>query len=243
MNELQGRIALVTGASRGIGRATALALAQAGCDVAVGYQRAAIEAAEVVAEIHALKCRAMSVQADVADPHEAARAVREVEEGLGPIGVLVNNAGINASKPLAEITPKDWTHTISINLSSAFYVTQAVLPSMRARKWGRIIMLSSIAAQTGGVIGPHYAASKAGLIGLMHSYANLLAKEGITANAIAPALIETDMIKGNEAIKPTLIPLGRFGKAGEVASVAALLAMNGYVTGQTITVNGGWHMS
>ena len=114
---------------------------------------------------------------------------------------------------------------------------------MRARQWGRIIMLSSIAAQTGGVIGPHYAASKAGLIGLMHSYANLLAKEGITANAIAPALIETDMIKGNEAIKPTLIPLGRFGKAGEVASVAALLAMNGYVTGQTISVNGGWHMS
>jgi 3-oxoacyl-[acyl-carrier protein] reductase len=185
----------------------------------------------------------MSVQADVADPREAARTVREVEEGLGPIGVLVNNAGINASKPLAEITPEDWVHTISINLSSAFYVTQAVLPSMRARQWGRIIMLSSIAAQTGGVIGPHYAASKAGLIGLMHSYANLLAKEGITANAIAPALIETDMIKGNEAIKPTLIPLGRFGKAGEVASVAALLAMNGYVTGQTISVNGGWHMS
>ena len=136
MNELQGRIALVTGASRGIGRATALALAQAGCDVAVGYQRAATEAAEVVAEIHALKCRAMSVQADVADPREAARTVREVEEGLGPIGVLVNNAGISASKPLAEITPEDWAHTISINLSSAFYVTQAVLPSMRARQWG-----------------------------------------------------------------------------------------------------------
>jgi 3-oxoacyl-[acyl-carrier protein] reductase len=243
MNELQGRIALVTGGSRGIGRATALALAQAGCDVAVGYQRAAEEAAEVVAEIRVLKCRAISVQANVAEPREAARTVREVEEGLGPIGVLVNNAGISAKKPLAEITPEDWTHTISINLSSAFYVTQAVLPSMRARQWGRIIMLASIAAQTGGVIGPHYAASKAGLIGLMHSYASLLAKEGITANAIAPALIETDMIKGNEAIKPTLIPLGRFGKAGEVASVVTLLAMNGYVTGQTISVNGGWHMS
>ena len=104
-------------------------------------------------------------------------------------------------------------------------------------------MLSSIAAQTGGVIGPHYAASKAGLIGLTHSYANLLAKEGITCNAIAPALIDTDMIRGKEGIQPGLIPIGRFGSADEVASVAVLLASNGYITGQTINVNGGWYMS
>ena len=108
---------------------------------------------------------------------------------------------------------------------------------------GAIIMLSSIAAQTGGVIGPHYAASKAGLIGLTHSYASLLAKEGITCNAIAPALIDTDMIRGNEGIKPDLVPIGRFGTCDEVADVAVLLAGNGYITGQTINVNGGWYMS
>ena len=114
---------------------------------------------------------------------------------------------------------------------------------MRERKWGRLIYMSSVAAQIGGVIGPHYAASKAGLIGLMHGYASQLAKEGITANAIAPALIETDMLKGNDAITPDKIPLGRFGQPDEVSSVAVMLAGNGYVTGQTINVNGGWYMS
>ncbi len=124
------------------------------------------------------------------------------------------------------------TKTIRVNLSSAFHVTQAALPGMRARKWGRIVILSSVAAQLGGVIGPHYAASKAGLIGLAHSYAAILAKEGITSNAIAPALIETDMIRHNPAIKPTLIPIGRFGAVDEVSSVAVMLAGNGYITGQ-----------
>ena len=160
-----------------------------------------------------------------------------------PIGILVNNAGINPVKPLDQITAEDWDETIRVNLSSAFHVTQAALPGLRTRKWGRIIIMSSIAAQTGGVIGPHYAASKAGLIGLAHSYAAMLAKEGITSNVIAPALIETDMIKGNPAIKPTLIPIGRFGTVDEVSSIAVMLAGNGYITGQTINVNGGWYMS
>ena len=114
---------------------------------------------------------------------------------------------------------------------------------MRAAKWGRIINLSSVAAQTGGVIGPHYAASKAGIIGLTHSYAALLAKEGITVNAIAPALIETDMIRDNPRATPALIPVGRFGTVEEVADVVVTLATNGYITGQTINVNGGWYMS
>jgi 3-oxoacyl-[acyl-carrier protein] reductase len=114
---------------------------------------------------------------------------------------------------------------------------------MRQRRWGRIIVLSSVAAQLGGVIGPAYAASKAGLIGLVHSYASLLAKEGITANAIAPALIETDMIKGAPAITPDRIPIGRFGQPGEIAEIAVMLARNAYVTGQTINANGGWYMS
>jgi 3-oxoacyl-[acyl-carrier protein] reductase len=114
---------------------------------------------------------------------------------------------------------------------------------MRQRKWGRIINLSSVAAQLGGVIGPHYAASKAGAIGLTHSYASLLAKEGITANAIAPALIETEMITSNPKARPDLVLMGRFGKVEEVADVVVMLACNGYITGQTISVNGGWYMT
>lgn len=124
-----------------------------------------------------------------------------------------------------------------------FLVTQAVLPGMRSRRWGRIINLSSVAAQLGGVVGPHYAASKAGVLGLTHSYATLLAKEGITANAIAPALIGTEMVTQNPNARPDLIPLGRLGTVEEVAGVAVMLASNGYITGQTINVNGGWYMS
>jgi 3-oxoacyl-[acyl-carrier protein] reductase len=126
---------------------------------------------------------------------------------------------------------------------SLLLVTQAVLSGMRSAGWGRIINLSSVAAQTGGVVGPHYAASKAGLIGVTHSYASRFAKEGITANAIAPALVETDMIHGNPNVRPDLIPVGRFGAVDEVAGVAVMLARDGYVTGQTINVNGGWCMS
>src|SRR5260221_164859 len=162
---------------------------------------------------------------------------------LGPIGILVNNAGINPVKSFDRITVEDWDETIRVNLSSAFHVTQAALPGLRTRKWGRIIIMSSVAAQIGGVIGPHYAASKAGLIGLAHPYAAMLANEGITSNVIAPALIGTDMIKDNPAIKPTLIPIGRFGTVDEVSSIAVMLAGNGYITGQTINVNGGWDMS
>jgi 3-oxoacyl-[acyl-carrier protein] reductase len=166
-----------------------------------------------------------------------------VESSLGSIDILVNNAGINPAYPLDDIGLAEWNQVITTNLTSSFLVSQAVIPGMRERHWGRLIMLSSVAAQTGGVIGPHYAASKAGMLGLVHSYANLLAREGITANAIAPALIETDMIRGNDKIKPTLIPIGRFGRAEEVAQAAVMLACNGYITGQTINLNGGWYMS
>jgi 3-oxoacyl-[acyl-carrier protein] reductase len=124
-----------------------------------------------------------------------------------------------------------------------FLVTQAVLPPMRKQRWGRIINLSSVAAQLGGIIGPHYAASKAGAIGLTHSYASLLAKEGITVNAIAPALIETDMITSNPKARPDITPVGRFGTVEEVAGIAVMLARNAYMTGQTISVNGGWYMT
>lgn len=243
MDDLSGKVALVTGASRGIGRAIAEELARAGCDVVVNYRRTEMGARAVVAEIESLGRRAIAVQADVSHPAEASGLVREVESTFGPIGILVNNAGISQLHPLETISVEDWHTVINTNLTSAFLVTQAALPAMRARRWGRIIMLSSVAAQTGGVIGPHYAASKAGMLGLMHSYAAMLAKEGITANAIAPALVETDMIRNNPNIRPDLLPVGRFGTIDEVADATLMLARNGYITGQTINVNGGWYMS
>jgi len=142
------------------------------------------------------------------------------------------------------LTLQDFMECINVNLTSAFLATQAALPIMIERNFGRIINISSIAAQLGGVIGPHYAASKAGMLGLTHSYAAILSKYGgITSNAIAPALIETNMVWNNANAKPTLIPLGRFGKTDEVSDVVLLLATNGYITGQTINVNGGWYMS
>lgn len=240
---LDGKIALVTGGSRGIGRATALALAKAGAHVGVNYRTRAAEAEAVCAEIKAVGGRAMSIQADVSVAEEAAGMVRQVSEALGPVAILVNNAGISRLQPFDRISERDWDEVLAVNLKSMFLVTQAVLPGMRAAKWGRIINLSSVAAQTGGVIGPHYAASKAGIHGLTHSYASLVAKEGITVNVIAPALIETDMMRDNPRATPALIPVGRFGTVDEVAEVVVMLATNGYITGQTINVNGGWYMS
>jgi 3-oxoacyl-[acyl-carrier protein] reductase len=243
MTDLKGRVALVTGGSRGIGRSIALALAGAGACVAVNYRVEAEAAAEVVRAITGAGGAAVALQADVADPAAVTGLVAGAEAALGPVDILVNNAGVIIKSPLDALTAGVWDDTLRINLSSAFHMTQAVLPGMRARRWGRIIMLSSVAAQTGGVVGPHYAASKAGLIGLAHSYASLLAKEGITANTISPALIDTDMVRTNPAATPALIPIGRFGAADEVASIAVLLASNGYITGQTFNVNGGWYMS
>ncbi|MCK6254070.1 3-oxoacyl-ACP reductase family protein [Pseudomonas fragi] len=243
MDSLENKVALVTGASRGIGRETALSLARAGCDVAVNCVKSIDEANQVVAEIAALGRRACVVLADVTQADQVAQMVEQVQEKLGAISILVNNAGMTRIQPLDQITEADWNQVMTANLTSTFLVSQAVLPAMRKAKWGRLIMLSSVAAQLGGVIGPHYAASKAGMIGLVHSYAHMLAKEGVTANAIAPALIETDMIRGNPNIRPDLLPVGRFGQADEVAETVVLLARNGYMTGQTVNINGGWYMS
>lgn len=243
MNDLQGKVALVTGASRGIGRAAAVALARAGADVAINFRARADDARAVEAEIRALGHRAAAIQADVSVTTDLLRLVAETEGALGPIDILVNNAGIARPQPVEEITESDWDDLIRTNLTSCFLLTQAVLPAMRARQWGRIINLSSVAAQVGGVVGPHYAASKAGMHGLTHYYANRFAKEGITANTIAPALIETEMVTANLNAKPTLIPVGRFGTIEEVGEIVVLLARNGYITGQTINVNGGWYQS
>ena len=243
MDDITNKVALVTGASRGIGRAIAVALAEAGADVAVHYHTKQAEAEQVADEVRRLGRRAVVVQADVSAPQQAQSLAERVERELGPVDILVNNAAIGQPMPLDEIDLDLWNTTLATNLTSAFVLTQAVVPGMRQRRWGRIINLSSVAAQVGGVIGPHYAASKAGILGLTHSYAKLLAKEGITANAIAPALVKTDMVRNNPNARPDIIPVGRFGLVEEVSSVVVMLARNGYITGQTINVNGGWHMS
>lgn len=243
MQALHDKVALVTGGSRGIGAAAALALAKAGANVAVNYRCRNEEAEKVCSAIRASGGHAISLAADVSKSAAVAEMITRVQAELGPVGILINNAGIARPQPIDQISEADWDELIDVNLKSAFLVTQAVLPEMRRARWGRIINLSSVAAQFGGVVGPHYAASKAGMIGLTHSYANLLAKEGITVNAIAPALIETEMVTSNLRAQPELIPLGRFGEVREVAEVVMMLATNGYITGQTINVNGGWYMS
>jgi len=236
---LSQKAALVTGSSRGIGRAIAIALARAGARIVVHYRARAAEAGAVRDQIHAIGVECAVVQADVSRPGEIERLAREA----GAIDILVNNAGIARPQRLEEITEADWDEVVDTNLKSCFLLTQAVLPGMRARRWGRIINLSSVAAQAGGVVGPHYAASKAGMHGLTHYYASRLAKEGITVNAIAPALIETEMVTSNLNATPERIPVGRFGAVEETAGVAVMLAENAYITGQTINVNGGWYMS
>jgi 3-oxoacyl-[acyl-carrier protein] reductase len=241
---LTGRIALVTGGSRGIGKAIAVALAQAGANVALSYRSREEEAEEVVRAIQVSGRHAVALQADVGSAASIDALVKTTMDRLGPVDVLVCNAGVGQPAKLDELTQTLWDETLNVNLRSAFLLTQAVVPGMRSRKFGRLIYLSSTAAQVGGIVGPHYAASKAGLLGLMHSYASQLAKEGITANAICPALVETEMLTDNpRAPKPESLPVGRFGRPEEAAEVALMLAQNAFITGQTLQVNGGVYMT
>jgi 3-oxoacyl-[acyl-carrier protein] reductase len=243
MADLKNRVALVTGASRGIGAGIAIALAEAGAHVAVNYRYQVDAANSVCEEIARMRRRAVAVQGDVSVPAEVKRMIARVEAQLGGIDILVNNAAIAHPRQLEEITEAEWDEVLTVNLKSVFLVTQAVIGGMRQRNWGRIINLSSVAAQTGGAVGAHYAASKAGIIGLTHSCASAFVNQGITVNAIAPALILTDMVTSNPNASAALIPMGHFGSVGDVASVAVMLATNDYMTGQTISVNGGWYMS
>ncbi len=242
MENLNGKVALVTGGGRGIGRAIAVALARAGCDVAVSYRERRDDAASAADEIRKSGRKAAVLRADVSRSADVAGLARAAESELGPIDILVNNAGALRIQKMEEIREEDWNEMLAVNLTSCFLMTQAVLPGMRARRWGRVINLSSVAGQAGSVIGLHYAAAKAGMIGLTKSYARLLAKEGVTVNVISPALVATEMVVGNPAVKPDMIPMGRFGDVGEVADVAVMLARNGFITGQTIGVNGGLHL-
>lgn len=240
MIDFAGRVALVTGGSRGIGRAAAVALARHGADVAVNYRQAADGAAATVREIEALARRAVPVQADVSQAAEIEAMVARVAEALGPVDILVNNAGQARRQDIDEITEADWDAMMAVNLKSVFLVTRAVLPHMRAQRWGRIVNVSSGAARTGGSVGIHYTASKGGMDALSRAYAARLVGDGITVNIVAPSLIDTDMIPDKESVARR-IPVGRLGTAEECADAIVLCAGTGYMTGQTVLLNGGRH--
>ncbi len=236
---LPERVALVTGGDRGIGRAIALALASTGAHVAIGFRSRERDADAVRTEIQALGRRAVAVRADLAVDADVTRLVSETSSALGEIDILVANAGIGEAADVESLDIGLFDRTLAVNLRAPFIATQAVLPGMRRRRFGRILYVSSTAAQVGGIVGPHYAASKAALVGLAHGYAVRLASEGITANVIAPALVETEMITSNPRARPDRVPIGRYGRPEEVAQLAVAVVSNGYVTGQTFQVNGG----
>jgi 3-oxoacyl-[acyl-carrier protein] reductase len=236
--DLNNSIALVTGASRGIGAAIAIALAEAGAAVAVNYRERTSEAEAVVTEIKRKGGRAIAIAADVSQAAAVAKMVDQIGSALGGIDILVNNAGVAIVRGVDDLTEADFDQTIAVNLKSAFLCTQAVVPAMRAKKWGRIVNISSGAARGAGAIGVHYNASKAGMEGLTRGYAARLVKEGITVNSVAPTLIETDMMRGRSDLARN-IPLGRLGQPDEVAQAVLMVLGNDYMTGQTIVLNGG----
>lgn len=242
-SDLKNKVVLITGASRGIGSAIAIEFAKFGSKVIVNYNQNHSEADKTLSEIKKYTDNCMKIQADVSVSNDVKNMISSIQKKLGSVDILVNNAAIAETRTIDTITEEDWDRTININLKSVFLVTQSVVDSMRNNKWGRIINISSTAVQLGGIIGPHYTASKAGIIGLTHAYSSLLVTEGITVNAIAPALIETEMIAGNKNANPERIPVKRFGTTDEVSKVAIMLAQNGYITGQTINVNGGLYYS
>jgi 3-oxoacyl-[acyl-carrier protein] reductase len=241
--DLDKRVALVSGASRGIGRSIAIALAGAGASVVVNYRERRDEAVALVRSIESGGGRAIAAGADVSVARDVQAMMATIEAELGPVDILVNNAGIAPRRSLEEIGEADFDHAIAVNLKSAFLCTQAVLPHMRAQGWGRIVNISSVAgraAQAASGISVMYNASKAGLEGLTRGYAARLAAAGVTVNAVAPGLIETDMgMPLIEAGAAAAIPVGRSGTGEEVAQVAMLLVRDGFITGQTIAVNGG----
>lgn len=241
MSELKSRVALVTGSSRGIGKAVALALAEAGAVVAVNYREREDDAGAVAEAIRKRGGHAAVFGADVSLSAQVHRMVHEVERQLGPVDILVNNAGMAMARGLDEITEEDFDRTVASNLKSVFLCTQAVLPGMRARRWGRIVNVSSIGARIGaGSVSVAYGASKAGLEGLTRAYALRLAPEGVTVNAVAPGLVDTEMGKPLIAAGVAArIPVGRAGTGDEIAQAVMFLVDNGYMTGQTIAINGG----
>lgn len=235
---LNGHTALVTGGSRVIGAAIVRSLAEAGAAVAINYRERASDANTLATAIGDAGGRVITIAADVSRSDAVTQMVQRVTSDLGPIDILINNAGIAITRGIDDLSEADFDQTIAVNLKSVFLCTRTILPAMRAKGWGRIVNISSGAARGAGSIGPHYNASKAGIEGLTRGYAARLVKEGITVNAVAPSLIETDMMKGQPNLV-SRIPVGRFGRADEVAQAVMMLLGNPYMTGQTVAMSGG----
>ena len=242
---LAGRVALVTGASGGIGRALADRLAAAGADLALAYGRHRDGAEAGAADARNRGRRALLVEGDLADPEAPGRVIDHVESQLGPVEVLVANAGLGVQRAWDEVDPELWDATMAVNVRAPFLMAQRVLPGMLERGFGRILFVSSVAALTGGVIGPHYAASKAALHGLTHHLASRVAARGVTVNAIAPALVAgTGMLPvdpDHPGEPPVPIPVGRLGRPDEVADLSMAIVTNAYLTSKVIALDGGIH--
>ena len=245
--ELTDKVAVITGGSRGIGRATALALAEAGAQVVVNYARSSTAADEVVAAITVAGGSAIAVQADVSDVAQAESLIKAATDQWGRVDVLVNNAGITRDTLLLRMKPEDWQAVINLNLSGVFYCTRAVSKLMLKQRSGRIINVASVAGLMGNPGQANYSAAKAGVIGFTKTVAKEMAPRGITVNAIAPGFIKTDMTEDLPNTEDILkyIPLARYGEAAEVAGLIRFLAADpaaAYITGQVMTIDGGMVM-
>ncbi|MFZ1780069.1 MAG: 3-oxoacyl-[acyl-carrier-protein] reductase [Enterococcus aquimarinus] len=239
--DLKGKVTFITGSTRGIGLAIAKAFAQAGANIVLNG-RSAISA-ELIAEIEAFGVKCIGVSGDISDFEEAGRMIQETQEKLGPITILINNAGITNDKLMLRMKPEEFDQVLKINLVGTFNMTQQVLKKMLKQREGAIINLSSVSGLIGNVGQANYAASKAGVVGFTKSVAREVAPRGITCNAIAPGFIQTDMTdvlsdKVKEQVTQN-IPLQRFGQVEDIAQTAIFLAKNPYITGQVINVDGG----
>jgi 3-oxoacyl-(acyl-carrier-protein) reductase len=243
--KLTGRTALVTGGSRGIGRAIALALAEEGADVAVNYVSSEAAARDVIASITKMGRRAMPAQADVSDFPDTFRMAQNVLKEFGHLDILVNNAGINSDKTFVKMDHASWRKVLSINLDGVFNCTKVFVDQMLSQNYGRVVNITSVIGQIGNFGQANYAASKAGVAAFTKSLAKELAGKGVTVNAVAPGFIETEMITGiPDKVKNRLldqIPLKRFGSAEEVArAVCYIVSSDGdYITGAELSINGG----
>jgi 3-oxoacyl-[acyl-carrier protein] reductase len=239
---LTGRAALVTGASGGIGQAIARRLAAEGTNLALGYGANAEPVQALAAKIVSEGGKAFAIGADLSRPGAPGDLIRSAEELVGPVELLVSNAGLGRRQALEEISGEDFDEMLAVNLRAPFLLAQHAVPAMRERGFGRILFISSVAAFTGGIVGPHYAASKAGLHGLTHFLAPRLARSGVTVNALAPALItETGMLPGDPEELRQQVPVGRLGQPGEVADMAVAILSNPYLTNQVISLDGGMY--
>jgi len=244
---LQGQVAVVTGASRGIGRACAEELAREGAAIVVNYHMSQEPAEQLVGAIVSGGGRALAVRAGVAHPEECKALIDKTIEAYGQIDILVNNAGVNRDRTLKRLSVAEWDEVIATDLSGAFYCTSAAIPHMVERNYGRIIVMSSIIGQMGNTGQSNYAAAKAGLIAFAKSAAKELARNNITVNAMCPGFVETDMVIAlSDEVKANLlsqIPLGRFGRPEEVAAFVRFLVTEGdWITGQQFNPNGGQYM-